>query len=66
MSIDALRTPDARFQDLPGYPWAPHYREDLPGYEGLRMHYLDEGPPTRSTPSSACTASPAGPTSTAR
>ena len=44
MPIDALRTPDDRFADLPGYPWAPNYLEDLPGYEGLRMHYLDEGP----------------------
>jgi pimeloyl-ACP methyl ester carboxylesterase len=39
-----LRTPDARFADLPGYDFAPHYVDDLPGYEGLRMHYLDEGP----------------------
>jgi len=44
MPTDALRTPDDRFNDLPGYPWAPNYRDDLPGYEGLRMHYLDEGP----------------------
>ncbi len=41
---DALRTPDARFADLPGYPWAPHYVHDLPALDGLRMHYLDEGP----------------------
>jgi tRNA(adenine34) deaminase len=40
---DALRTPDARFADLPGYPWAPHYLSDLPALAGLRMHYLDEG-----------------------
>ena len=38
-----LRTPDARFDDLPGYPYIPHYAEDLPGFAGLRMHYLDEG-----------------------
>lgn len=42
--INALRTPDERFENLPGYPFAPHYRDDLPGYEGLRIHYLDEGP----------------------
>jgi pimeloyl-ACP methyl ester carboxylesterase len=42
--IAALRTPDDRFADLPGYRFAPHYLEDLPGYEGLRLHYLDEGP----------------------
>jgi len=41
---DALRTPDARFANLPGYPWAPHYLGDLPALGGLRMHYLDEGP----------------------
>ena len=44
MTIDALRTPDERFSDLPDFAFAPHYREDLPGYEGLRLHYLDEGP----------------------
>ena len=41
---DALRTPDAAFAHLPGYPWAPHYLSDLPSLAGLRMHYLDEGP----------------------
>lgn len=41
---DALRTPDARFQDLPGYPWQGNYLHDLPSLSGLRMHYLDEGP----------------------
>ncbi len=44
MAIEALRTPDERFADLPGYDYAPHYIDDLPGYEGLRMHYVDEGP----------------------
>ena len=41
---DALRTPDAAFAHLPGYPWAPHFISDLPSLAGLRMHYLDEGP----------------------
>lgn len=41
---DALRTPDACFANLPGYPWAPHYLNDLPSLAGLRLHYLDEGP----------------------
>jgi tRNA(adenine34) deaminase len=41
---DALRTPDACFDGLPGYPWAPRYVSDLPALDGLRMHYLDEGP----------------------
>ena len=41
---DALRTPDAAFANVPGYPWAPHYVSDLPSLAGLRLHYLDEGP----------------------
>jgi tRNA(adenine34) deaminase len=41
---DALRPPEERFRDLPGYPWPPHYVNDLPSLAGLRMHYLDEGP----------------------
>jgi tRNA(adenine34) deaminase len=41
---DALRTPERRFADLPGYPWSPHYVSDLPSLAGLRLHYLDEGP----------------------
>ena len=42
---EILRTPEERFADLPGYPFAPHYIGDLKGYAGLRIHYLDEGPP---------------------
>ncbi len=41
---DALRTDDERFAALPGYPWGPHYLSDLPALDGLRLHYLDEGP----------------------
>ena len=43
--MKALRTPDERFADFPGYPFAPHYAE-VPDGEGgeLRMHYVDEGP----------------------
>ncbi|MEM9178665.1 MAG: haloalkane dehalogenase [Pseudomonadota bacterium] len=44
MTIDFVRTPDARFENLPDYPFSPNYVDDLPGYEGLRVHYLDEGP----------------------
>ena len=42
--IPALRTPDDRFVDLPGYPYPPSYVDTLPGYDGLRTHYLDLGP----------------------
>jgi haloalkane dehalogenase len=43
--MDALRTPDARFDGLPGFDFAPHYA-DVAGRDGgrLRVHYLDEGP----------------------
>ena len=42
--VDALRTPDDRFADLPGYPFAPHYVEVADGEGGrLRVHHLDEG-----------------------
>jgi len=39
-----LRTPDERFANLPGYPFAPHYLDDLEACAGIRIHYLDEGP----------------------
>jgi pimeloyl-ACP methyl ester carboxylesterase len=42
---EILRTPDERFNDLPDFPFSPHYVQDLIGYAGLRWHYLDEGPP---------------------
>ncbi len=44
MTIAVLRTPDDRFANLPGWPFAPRYVADLKGYDGLRMHYVDEGP----------------------
>jgi pimeloyl-ACP methyl ester carboxylesterase len=43
-TIAAVRTPDERFAGLPGFPFAPHYLDELPGYPGLRVHYLDEPP----------------------
>ncbi len=43
--IEALRTPDDRFAGLPGYAFEPRYIDDLAGFEGLRLHYLDEGAP---------------------
>jgi haloalkane dehalogenase len=45
---EILRTPDERFRSLPEFPFAPHYVDDLPGCQGIRVHYLDEGPPTAS------------------
>jgi haloalkane dehalogenase len=42
--MEVLRTPDERFADLPGWHYPPRYVDDLPGYDGLRMHYVDEGP----------------------
>ncbi|MCB0036398.1 MAG: haloalkane dehalogenase [Anaerolineales bacterium] len=38
--MNILRTPEERFANLPGYPFAPHYLE----VDGLRIHYVDEGP----------------------
>jgi haloalkane dehalogenase len=40
---DVLRTPDECFSSLPGFAFEPHYLSELQGYEGLRMHYVDEG-----------------------
>ena len=37
--MDAYRTPDDRFAELPGYAFTPRYLE----HEGIRMHYVDEG-----------------------
>ena len=37
----AYRTPDHRFSNLPDFPFRPHYYTLR---EGLRVHYLDEGP----------------------
>jgi len=44
--MNVLRTPDHRFTDLPGYPFAPHYTDIDSGIDGtgLRIHHVDEGP----------------------
>ena len=40
---EVFRTPDERFDSLPGYEWGPSYT-DLDGdLGGLRMHYVDVG-----------------------
>ena len=41
---EAVRTPDDRFATLPGYDYTPRYLDDLAGFEGMRLHYVDEGP----------------------
>ena len=43
--MKTLRTPDERFENLPNFPFAPHYVE-IPDGEGgrLRIHYVDENP----------------------
>ena len=38
--MDALRTPDDRFANLPGFPYTPQYVD----VDGLRVHYVDAGP----------------------
>lgn len=38
--MKTLRTPDARFENLPGYDFAANYVD----IDGMRMHYVDEGP----------------------
>jgi haloalkane dehalogenase len=36
---DVFRTPDERFADLPGFPYASNYVD----VDGLRLHHVDEG-----------------------
>jgi haloalkane dehalogenase len=37
--MDVFRTPDERFENLPGYAYEPNYVE----VDGLRLHHIDEG-----------------------
>jgi haloalkane dehalogenase len=39
VAVPAYRTPDERFEGLPGWTFAPRYVEQ----DGLRLHYVDEG-----------------------
>ena len=41
---EVLKTPEERFIDLPDFPYDPVYIDDLKDFEGLRLHYVDEGP----------------------
>ncbi len=46
-AMKVLRTPEARFDDLPGYPFPPRYTEVAAGDGAgtrLRLHYVDERP----------------------
>lgn len=43
MTVEALRTPEERFADLPDFPWPSDYADDLPGCQGLRAAFLDLG-----------------------
>ena len=38
-----LRTPEERFINLPDFPFDSIYIDSLKGFEGLRLHYVDEG-----------------------
>lgn len=38
--MKSLRTPDSRFENLPDY----NFKENYVDVDGVRMHYLDEGP----------------------
>ncbi|MGL5838743.1 MAG: haloalkane dehalogenase [Sphingorhabdus sp.] len=42
--IEALRTPDECFANLPDFDFPVDYIDDLPGYEGLRIARVDAGP----------------------
>lgn len=43
--MDVLTTPESRFENLVGYPFAPHYVDVTASDTGpVRMHYVDEGP----------------------
>ncbi|MEP4051487.1 MAG: haloalkane dehalogenase [Litorimonas sp.] len=44
--MKSLRTPDDRFENLPDYDFAPNYCEIG---DGLRLHYVDEGPKSART-----------------
>jgi haloalkane dehalogenase len=43
--MKSLRTPNERFDKLPGYPFEPHYVNVPDSEDGrLQIHYVDEGP----------------------
>ena len=42
--MHALRTPDERFQSLPGFGWPAHHADVSAKGVSVRMSYVDEGP----------------------
>ena len=64
--MDALRTPDDRFDDLPGYPFAPHYVEvaDGDGRHACACTTSTRGHADARRSCCCCTASRRGATST--
>jgi haloalkane dehalogenase len=49
LTIESRRTGDRRFVDLPDFPFVPHYLDTLQGFEGLRLHFVNENPGARLT-----------------
>ena len=54
--MDVFRTPDERFEGLPGFDFEPHYTE----IDGLRLHCVDEGRDNGQHETGRSSASPAG------
>jgi hypothetical protein len=66
LAMKVQRTPDARFEGLPDYAFAPHYTEIRDeGGTPLRIHHIDEGP-REAPPILLITATPPGLTSTGK
>jgi haloalkane dehalogenase len=42
MHMEYLRTPESRFENLAGFGYMPRYVDSV--VQGLRLHYVDEGP----------------------
>ncbi len=42
--MKALRTPEERFANIPDFDFPVGYVDDLPGYQDLRIAYVDAGP----------------------
>ncbi|HTJ25698.1 MAG TPA: haloalkane dehalogenase [Candidatus Limnocylindria bacterium] len=42
--VDALRTPEEAFARVPDFGYPPKYVDELRGFEGLRLAFIDEGP----------------------